>query len=306
MNPSKFYTKKLNIVWIAGLCSILWGSAYPSVKIGYELYKILPGDISTKLVFAGYRFILAGSLVLSLYLVIYKTLKIPNKKELAELFLLGLFLTTFQYIFFYIGMGNTTGVNGAILNSAGIFFSVFLAHFLYKNDKLNASKIIGCIIGFIGVVIINFTSDFMKLDFNFFGDGFVIIAALVGSGGLIYSKKLSGSINTMIVTGYQLLFGGLLLTFIGNLTGGHLVNFTFKSTLLLLYMGLLSAAAFTLWTNLLKYNKVGKVSIYNFLVPVFGAFLSAVFLGESFFDLKNISALILVCVGIYIVNNKNN
>lgn len=77
-----------------------------------------------------------------------------------------------------------------------------------------------------------------------------------------------------------------------------------KAVLLLLYMAVLSSAAFSLWTILLKYNRMGKISVYNFLVPVFGALLSAVFLGEEIFSVKSISALVLVCAGIYIVNCK--
>ncbi len=72
--------------------------------------------------------------------------------------------------------------------------------------------------------------------------------------------------------------------------------------LLLLYLSLLSSVAFTIWTILLKHNNVGKISIYNFLTPVFGVFLSAIFLKESIWHWKNLLALVFVCVGIYIVN----
>ncbi|MNP60016.1 EamA-like transporter family protein [compost metagenome] len=57
---------------------------------------------------------------------------------------------------------------------------------------------------------------------------------------------------------------------------------------------------------LLKYNKVGKVSVYNFLIPVFGALLSAVFLGESIMELKNLVALLFVSIGIYFVNRASS
>ncbi len=302
MNIPKFYTNKTNVVLIAMLCTFLWGTAYPSIKIGYDIFAILQNDIPSKLVFAGYRFTLAGIMVLIVYILIYKSLKLPSKKELPRIFVLGFSLTTLQYIFFYTGLSNTTGVNGAILNSTGTFFSVILAHFIYTNDKLNHSKVIGCIMGFIGVVIINLSRNLMSFDFNPWGDGFIIIAALISSGASIYSKKLSKTINTMTLTGCQLFLGGLLLIFLGHFTGGRLVEFTFKSTILLLYMGLLSAAAFTLWTYLLKYNKVGKISVYIFLIPIFGSVLSSLFLKESFFNTKNIMALLLVSTGIYIVN----
>ncbi len=39
-----------------------------------------------------------------------------------------------------------------------------------------------------------------------------------------------------------------------------------------------------------------------FLVPIFGAMLSSIFLNENILEAKNIVALVLVCAGIWIVN----
>ena len=86
------------------------------------------------------------------------------------------------------------------------------------------------------------------------------------------------------------------------LLDGNISGFTVKSTLLLFYMAMLSAVAFSLWTTLLKYNPVGKVTIYGFSIPIFGAGLSAVFLGEDIFSLKNLVALLCVSAGIILVN----
>ncbi|MEO5698686.1 MAG: EamA/RhaT family transporter, partial [Burkholderiaceae bacterium] len=49
------------------------------------------------------------------------------------------------------------------------------------------------------------------------------------------------------------------------------------------------------------HNPVGRVTIFNFLIPVFGVALSAVFLGEDVFAWKNGVALLLVCAGIWLV-----
>lgn len=301
MNTEIFFTKRRNIIIIAALCAFFWGSAYPAIKIGYDIFHISPNDIPTKLIFAGYRFSLSGIMVLLISTIKEKALKLPYKTDFSKILILGLFLTTAQYIFFYIGLSHTTGVNGAILNGTGTFYSVILAHFIYKDDYLNMRKTLGCFLGFIGIVIVNFSSDF-RFAFNFFGDGFIIIAALISSSANIYSKFLSRSIDILILTGFQLLFGGILLVVLGYLTGGSLTGFTLKSTSLLIYMGFLSAAAFSLWTYLLKYNKVGEISFYNFLIPIFGAILSSLFLGERFLNTKNILALFFVCIGIYIVN----
>ena len=68
-------------------------------------------------------------------------------------------------------------------------------------------------------------------------------------------------------------------------------------------MAFISAGAYTLWSILLKYNPVSKVTIFGFLTPFFGVILSAIILGEkAAFTVKSIMALILVCIGIVVVN----
>ncbi len=75
---------------------------------------------------------------------------------------------------------------------------------------------------------------------------------------------------------------------------------------LLLYLGFLSAVAYTLWGVLLKYNPVSRVTVFGFMNPVFGVILSAILLGEKgqAFNGSTLAALVLVCMGIYVVNRE--
>jgi drug/metabolite transporter (DMT)-like permease len=56
-----------------------------------------------------------------------------------------------------------------------------------------------------------------------------------------------------------------------------------------------TAASYALWAVLLKYKPVARVSVFNFLVPLFGAPLSAIFLDKTFVEWKSLAALTLVC-----------
>lgn len=304
LDSNKTFTNKKIVTIVATLCCLLWGSAYPAVKNGYILFQITPADVSSKLVFAGYRFILAGIIVLIVGQVSGRKIFVITKENAFKILILGITQTLLQYIFFYIGLSNTTGVKGAIMNSMGTFFSVILAHYIYINDKLSIRKVMGCIIGFLGIMLVNFSMDLLNFSFTLSGEGFVIIAAFIFSASAIYGKKLTQSIDVMVVTGYNLFIGGILLAIIGLTFGGKVTHFTVASSALLIYMAILSAAAFSLWTLLLKYNKVGAVSVFNFLIPIFGAMLSSIFLGESILEAKNIVALILVCIGIWFVNKE--
>ena len=128
-----------------------------------------------------------------------------------------------------------------------------------------------------------------------------MLAAFILSAASIYGKKLSQHLNAAVMTGWQMLVGGAALLLGGWLAGGQMADFTPGSATLMAYMALLSALAFGIWSALLKHNPVGRVTIFNFLVPVFGVALSAIFLGEDVFAWKNGVALLLVCWGIWLV-----
>ncbi|MCC8402876.1 DMT family transporter [Paraburkholderia sp. MMS20-SJTN17] len=300
-DSARFFTQPKALVIVATVCCLLWGSSYPAIKIGYTLLGITQNDIPSKLIFAGYRFVLAGLLLLILAVLSKKPVFDLNRRNSGQLMLLGFSQTAIQYLFFYVGLAYTSGVRGSILNSTTTFFSVLLAHFIYKNDKVSPRKALGCLLGFVGVMVVNFGDGLFEFSFTLLGEGFIVIAAFALSAASIYGKRISQSMDVMVMTGYQLGFGGAVLLAAGYATGGSLHAFTLGSMGLLAYLALLSAVAFTLWSLLLKYNQVGKVTVFNFLVPVFGTVLSAICLNENIMELKNLVALMFVCAGIWLV-----
>lgn len=304
MNPQSFFSSRKVVVLLASLSCLLWGSAYPAIKTGYAMFAIASDDIPAKMLFAGYRFFFAGVVLLVMALLTRRDIFILDRARLRQVTVLGLTQTSIQYVFFYIGLAYTTGVKGSIMNATGTFFSVLLAHFIYHNDRLSLNKILGCLVGFAGVMVVNFNPALLDFHFTLIGEGFVVIAAFMLSAATIYGKKISQTMDSIVLTGYQLTIGGAALLAAGYLAGGVLSGFTPASTALLAYMVLLSSVAFGLWTILLKYNRVGMVSIFNFLIPVFGAVLSAIFLGENIFEWKNLIALMLVCSGIWWVGKE--
>lgn len=298
---SLFTNKKF--VWLcAAFCCLLWGSAYPSIKNGYEIFQITTDDIPSKIVFAGYRFVLAGGLLLIFALLQGKPIGRLSQRQYSQLAVLGLTQTALQYVFFYIGLAFTTGVKGSIMNATGTFFSVLLAHFIYKNDRLSMNKTIGCLVGFAGVMVVNFGNQLMDFSFTWLGDGFVVLAAFILSAATLYGKRISQTVDSTIMTGWQLGLGGVALTIGGYLAGGDLTFHGWESVAILSYLALLSSVAFALWSLLLKYNRVGMVAPFNFLIPVSGAVLSAIFLQENILEWRYALALALVCFGIWRVN----
>ncbi|ECP5643175.1 DMT family transporter, partial [Salmonella enterica] len=267
----------------------------------YDLFQIATDDIPSKIVFAGYRFLFAGGLLLLFALLQRKPIGRFRPRQFAQLTLLGLTQTSLQYLFFYIGLAFTSGVKGSIMNATGTFFSVLLAHFIYQNDRLSYNKTLGCILGFAGVMVVN-VSNGLDFSFNLPGEGSVVLAAFILSAATLYGKRLSQTVEPMVMTGYQLGIGGLVLVIGGYVFGGTLTIHGFSSVAILVYLTLLSSVAFALWSILLKYNRVGMIAPFNFLIPVSGAALSAIFLGENILEWKYMIALVLVCSGIWWVN----
>jgi drug/metabolite transporter (DMT)-like permease len=288
------------VVALATLCAFLWGSAVPAVKVGYGLFAIAPADTASLLLFAGLRFALAGFLLLGWAGLTGKSIVI-GWRPFAQVTLLGLISTAVQYLFYYIGLAHSTGVKVSITTSTSTFFSVLLAHFIFANDKLTTRRILGCLLGFAGVVAVNISAGGFDLNVSLLGEGFIIFSAVMFSIAGIYGKGLSRTLDVTVMTGWQLALGGLMLTVAGLATGGQLGAVGWEAGLLFAYLAALSAAAFALWSLLLKHNPVGNVAIFNCLIPLFGVTLSALFLGESIFEWKNLLALVLVVGGIWMV-----
>lgn len=300
LTTSPFQTRA-GVFALATLCCLLWGSAYPAIKNGYALLHIAPADVASQMVFAGWRFALAGLILLIVSAALRKPIFRLTGRQVRQLTLLGLAQTTLQYVFFYVGLAHASGVKSSIMNATGVFFSVVLAHFIYSDDRLSSGKVLGVLVGFVGVIVVNLGRGGLGFEFSLLGEGFVTIAAFVLAAASIYGKRVSRTTDPMIMTGWQLLIGGLALTLGGMAGGGHLEALDWRSGALLAYMALLSSVAFAVWSMLLKHNPVGMIAAFNFLVPVFGVALSAVFLGESLLRWSYLAALALVCAGIWLV-----
>ena len=304
MNQKKtFITTTLGIGLLACLCCLLWGSATPAIKIGYEWFGIGAGDVASRILFAGVRFILAGILTAIFGSLIAGKPLFPQKSSWGMICKLGLVQTVFQYIFFYMGLAYTTGVKSAIINGSQTFITIVLACLVFRYEKLTMQKFLGCLIGFAGVIVINFDPSGLTGGFTFRGEGAILIAAIAYALSSALVKNYSQKENPVVLSGYQFIFGGIIMTIVGVLMGGKLTGWCFRSILLLLYLALISSVAYSVWGILLKHNPVGKVAIYSFTNPIFSVLLSFVFLHEtSSFGLELVVALGLVCCGIWLVN----
>ncbi|MCD8287141.1 MAG: DMT family transporter [Clostridia bacterium] len=303
LTPEGFFSKGWVVCVGAIICCLLWGSAFPCVKIGYGLFGIDSSSWSSLLLFAGMRFALAGVMVICVYSIIRKRFVYPKAKNLWRVGVLSVFQTVAQYIFFYIGLSNISGVKSSVLNGLGVFFTILAACFLFRTEKFNLIKLAGCILGFGGVILINLGGEF-TFDFTLTGEGFIIFSGLAGAIAAGFVKIFSKKEDPAVLSGYQFLLGGIILMIIGGAAGGSIPTVSVGAVFMLIYLAFISACAFTLQGFLIMYNPVSKVAVYKSTNPLFGALFSAIILGETdqLLSPMTLIALVLVCVGIFIIN----
>ena len=307
MKDKNFLERTFVVCLLAMLCCFLWGSAFPCIKIGYQMFQISSDQTMSQILFAGVRFTLAGILVILFGSILSRKILLPKRSSCKSILIICLFQTVIQYLFFYIGMAHTSGVKASIVEASNVFLAILVANLIFHQEKLTFSKILGCVIGFAGVILINLTGSGLGGGMTMTGEGFILLSAAAYAVSSVLIKRFSVYENPVVISGYQFMIGGLIMIVVGLAGGGSLHPTSPASALMMLYMALISAVAYTIWGILLKYNPVSRVAVFGFMNPVFGVVLSALLLkeGSQIPFLQCAVSLVLVCLGIYIVNKNN-
>ena len=285
---------------MAILCNMLWGAAFPFIKLGYRLFVIESGDTASILCFAGIRFMLGAALVWACGLALNrKPLPMPKGKALLSSCGLGLWQTAAQYFFYYSAVALLTGAMGGILNSAHSFMGVILAHFLYKDDRMTPRKALGCALGFGGVLVATLGNHGGGSAMGVFC---MLMASLIFALAGPWNKAVTQQADSFSVCCINLGLGGLVLAVAGFAMGGSLHPQSAAGIPVLLFLAFISGAGYVLWALLMKNNPVSRIAVFGLIIPIMNVLLSAVLNGEALFAWNYLAALALVCVGIYLVN----
>ena len=167
------FTHPVVLVLGALLCCALWGSASPFIKLGSaQMIPNIPEiKVASTILFAGIRFTGAGILTVLMYSIARRKFLVPKVRNIPRILTVSAFQTVIQYIFFYIGLANTSSVKGTITSGLSGFFCVLIASLIFKQEKLTLRKIIACVLGFAGIIVVNLNG--LDSSFVFIGDGFV-------------------------------------------------------------------------------------------------------------------------------------
>lgn len=296
----KMFSSPIGVFLLALLCTISFGLCYPLIKLTQQYFSVAATDVFSQFLIAGIRLILSGAIIMIVAFAT-KSFKFPTKNQAGGIIAVMLFQTVIHYALTYLGQGMTDGSKTPMLKETSSLFIIIIMHFVTKDDKLNAKKLMGCIIGFLGIVVMNISFPF---NFSFSaGDGIILAAALSNAVGYVFLKLSVKDASPLSVMSLSQLTGGAVMLIIGLFGGGKLTPVSGMSYFVLAMIVLTTAFPYLVWSELYKYNKASTMSVYGLMTPLFGMIATALFFpGTSVFNLQNAVALVLIVSGISIAN----
>ena len=279
------------------LAMLLWGALFPLVKLGFRAYNVITtGDI---LLFAGIRFTVCGLLISAWVFANQRTAFAQAKKSVPSVLLVGLFAIILHYSFTYLGLSITEGSKTAILKQLGALFYVCFSALFVKDDRLTKAKLIGVLLGFAGIVVINVDSAGVHINI---GDVLIIAASFCTVFSNVIGKKLFRTVTPIAATGVSQIFGGVVLLAVGYLLGGS-VHME-QSRWIMICICAASVFSYCLWYGAVKQGELSKLFIIKFAEPLFAAIFGWILLEENTLNANYIAAFILISAGIVIANKK--
>jgi drug/metabolite transporter (DMT)-like permease len=282
---------KAYLAWVS-IC-IVWGTTYLAIKIGVETVP--------PMLFAGLRWIIAGP-ILFLFLILVKV-KVPPKKEIKHLVLIGILLIGFANGFLVIAEKWVPSGLASLLITTLPFWVVGIESFLPNKPSFNKFILLGLLIGFAGVSLI-FISDFENLVKPGYIIGILSIlgSIIVWSSGSIYAKYKKFNSSPIMRASIQMITAGILQLVLALILG-EFKDFSidrngFLAIIYLVIFG--SFLGYVAYIYAISILPVAFVSTYSYINPVIALFLGWYFLNEKI-DFSIIVGTIIIFSGVALV-----
>ncbi len=273
---------------------IIWGSTYLAIRIGV---KDLPPAL-----FAGIRFVIAGTLMLAFGKL--KGFSLPNRNGLRDLAIIGILLLVGGNLLVVWAEKTIPSGLAALIISIVPLFMATIDSFMPKGQTLPAFGWVGIFVGIVGTLIL--VSPSLGLvegeHLNPLGIGALISACLFWSIGSVYSRHHHVEGNIFTNSGVQNLVPGVVLVCIG-VAGGELPQFhlTQSGVLALLYLIVFgSIIGYTSYVYLLRHQPPAKAATYAYINPIVAIILGWLILDEPI-SVRTILAAAVILAGVAIV-----
>lgn len=290
---------KNKTVWCALLTMLLWGSLFPMVKLGFSAYEV--ESTADVLLFAGIRFVICGGVICIFSAIKDRESYRSVKHSVVPILLSGVFAIVLHYGFTYLGLELTDSSKTALLKQVGALFYVCFSFLFIKEDKPTVEKIIAAAVGFLGIIVLNISSD----GFSFsVGDLLILCASFCTVFSNVISKKVFEKVSPFTSTGISQLFGGIVLLAVGIVMGGSVQLSLNGSLWIMAYICVASIVGYCVWLGIVKNGELSKLFIIKFAEPVFACIFGALILGEDIWKVQYLIPFFLIGGSIWL-SNKN-
>ncbi|MFD2616188.1 DMT family transporter [Terrilactibacillus laevilacticus] len=276
---------------------MIWGLNVTATKI---LVNYFPPVTMTAL-----RIFVAG-LSAILILSIRKKFKTFKKRGMFYIFLVAMFNVVGHQFFLSIGLTKTTASNtGILLGMVPLITSVLAVIFL--GDRLTIMKCIGILIGFSGVtfIVIKGSSGFQAISI---GDFYIFLSVLAQGISFVLIKKVASQMDGTVMTAWMLLFGSIILFFMGLIKEpSGLMNFSNVTPMV--WIIFFSSAVLATGVGHMFYNKIlqkigaAEAAVFINFNPFFALIGAHFFLKEQIFY-SQILGFLMVVVGVLFVTGE--
>ena len=287
-----------NKTWLLVIfLGFIWGSSF-------LFTEILLNYINPVLI-VFFRVSLA-SIILIIYVFFFTNLKFNfSKKILLTFFTMGLLNNVIPFLLIAFAQETITGGLASILNANTSFFTIFLASLFLKDEKLTSYRLLGILIGIIGVVVIVGLENLSEFkNFNF-GIVLMLFSCLSYSFAGIFAKtKLTNIHPTISATGMLSMSTIILFPFIIIYNGNELINI--NSTVLYyscMFAFICSVLAYFLYFKILETNGAGNLLICTIIIPPSSILLNAFFINEII-KIYELIGLIIITLGLIILDGR--
>jgi drug/metabolite transporter (DMT)-like permease len=279
------------------IAMFFWGGSWVSAKI---IVSIAP-----PFTIGFFRFFIASVLFLGLIAATSSVKQVFSRKNLRNLFLLGL-TGIFGYgVLFLVGMGYTTAAQGSIIAGFNPVTISLFAHAIHHEKLLRRWQYLGFAVSFIGVIFVVGVQAMLDFQINYFIGNLIILAAMC-TWGLYTSigKEAMKTISSAEMNLGGTVFGAMLFG-VFALTESPwslpaLQDPIFWFNILFLSVLVTFVAFFFYFTSIKALGATRTGGFINF-VPVFGTLLSVLILSEPIYW-TFLVGLILVITGVSIIN----
>ncbi len=293
------FSNKVSVILLALLVSMLWGTLFPMIKIGYSAFGIDTSNVASIILFAGLRFFISGIILLFIIGIPKKSFPFPEKKSFKAIFIVSMFTVVLHYILTYTGLSIIESSKSSVLKQIGFLVLPCLVFLFRKDDRFSIRKVIAAILGFMATIVISIDG------FAFaFGLGeFLIIAASFSSAiGQVSAKHFYDKFSPSYIVAWGQLFGGAVMLGLGLVLGGRFGKIDITSIAVLAYICAASIISNLVWNTLIKYNDMSNLAILKSADPLFASIFSSILLHENIFKINYLLALIIISVAIALSN----